>query len=189
MSPQAFDRNALHRLFDEVATELETRNAYGNLYVIGGSALALAYDDTRTTHDVDARIDGDHGEVVRAIRAVSIRHGLPSTWINEQATPFMPRQADHKATPVYQHPNLTVRAASLDHLIAMKLNSTRLGDLDDVQTLIDRSPTPITAVQLERLVSALYEPDTINENIALRIDSVDLPEPPPVEPPGRGLGL
>lgn len=187
MSPQPFDRNALHRLFDEVATELQTRNAHGNLYVIGGSALALAYDDTRTTHDVDARIEGDHGEVIRAIRTVSLRHGLPSTWINEQATPFMPRQSDDSATSVYQHPNLTIKAASLDHLIAMKLNSNRASDLNDVQRLIERSPKPITAVHLEQLVSALYGPDDINKNLALRIDSVELPEPPTIEPPGLGL--
>ena len=99
----------------------------------------------------------------------------------------MPRQSDHNATAVYQHPSLTIKAASVDHLIAMKLNSNRASDLNDVQRLIELSPKPITAVQLEILVTALYEPDDINEKLAPRIDSVAPSEPPTLEPPGLGL--
>lgn len=187
MSRQPFDRDQIHELLDELAAELRDRNAHGNLYIIGGSALALAYDGGRETYDIDALIRGDHGEVIRAIRSISLRRGLPSTWMNEQATPFLPRTRDINAQQVYSHPHLTVTAASREHLIAMKLNSKRPNDLADLQHLIDSSPTRLTATHLKDLVSTLYDPDQIDVDISKRIAAVDVPEPPGNEPPSLGL--
>ena len=187
MSRQLFDSDALHELFDEVAKELQFKRAFGNLYLIGGSALALAYDDSRKTYDVDARIEGDHGKVIDAIRTVAKANGLPSTWINEQATPFMPTHPDVKAREVYRHPNLVVHAASREHLIAMKLMAGRPNDLQDAQLLINKSPKPIDAEQVEALILTLYGPDAVTGQIEDTISTIDFGDPPTIDPPGLSL--
>jgi hypothetical protein len=40
--------------FDKLASELARRRVRGELFVVGGSTVALAYESERRTRDVDA---------------------------------------------------------------------------------------------------------------------------------------
>lgn len=186
MSQQAFDRKTLHALLSEVATELEQQQATAKLYIVGGSAIALGFDEARLTHDVDARIEGDHGKVINAIRTVGQRHGLPSTWVNEQATVYMPTKPDSNAIPVFYHPHLQVRAASREHLIAMKLTAGRPADLEDAQHLIEQSRAPLTVGRIQNVILSLYGPDALTPIVESNISTLDLPNKT-IDPPSRGL--
>jgi len=50
--------------------------------------MALAYDATRVTRDVDARFM-PHGIVIEEARQVADDLGLPYWWLNEQATVYI----------------------------------------------------------------------------------------------------
>lgn len=50
---------------------LERRGLQGDLYVVGGAALALAYDARRTTRDVDA-VFQPKSEIYAAAAAVAL---------------------------------------------------------------------------------------------------------------------
>lgn len=54
-----------------VARHLERRGLQGDLYVVGGAALALAYDARRTTRDVDA-VFQPKSEIYAAAAAVAL---------------------------------------------------------------------------------------------------------------------
>lgn len=54
--------------------------------------MALAYDATRVTRDVDARFV-PHGIVLEEARRVADDLGLPPWWLNEQATAYDPGNA------------------------------------------------------------------------------------------------
>ncbi|MCI1747630.1 MAG: DUF6036 family nucleotidyltransferase [Acidipropionibacterium sp.] len=47
----------LKGLFDELSTELEKCGQTAQLFVVGGAAMALAYDQLRLTRDVDAAFE------------------------------------------------------------------------------------------------------------------------------------
>jgi hypothetical protein len=53
--------------------------------VVGGAAMALAYDATRVTRDIDATFV-PHGVVIDEARHVADDLGLPYWWLNEQAS-------------------------------------------------------------------------------------------------------
>jgi hypothetical protein len=53
--------------------------------VVGGAAMALDYDASRVTRDVDAGFL-PHGIVLEEARRVAADLGLPPWWLNEQAT-------------------------------------------------------------------------------------------------------
>ncbi len=98
--------------------------------------MSLAFDRTRTTHDVGARIDAGHGALSEAVQAIAGERGLPGTWLNEQATANMPKAPDTRARTVYDSPYLTITGASAEHILAMKLEAGRAADEDDIRTLI-----------------------------------------------------
>jgi hypothetical protein len=50
--------------------------ARGDIYVIGGAAMAMAYDGRRSTRDIDA-VFKPHGVVLEEARAVASELGLP----------------------------------------------------------------------------------------------------------------
>ena len=128
-------REQILELFEELSEELQFNRARAQIYVVGGAAMSLAFDRERTTRDVDARIAAGHHRLAEAVRAVGLRHGLPDTWLNEQATTWMPRADDARAQTLYESPYLTVTGASARHLLAMKLRAGREQDREDIAVL------------------------------------------------------
>jgi hypothetical protein len=48
------DRARIRDLFTRLGERLQRRGVVGDVYVIGGAAIALAYDARRATRDIDA---------------------------------------------------------------------------------------------------------------------------------------
>ena len=134
--PGSLDREALIELLDELSRELEQRGTRAQIYLIGGAAMSLAFDRRRTTHDVDARIDSGHGELINAVRKIGRRRGLPDSWLNEQATANIPKTPDTRARTLYESEYLTITGASGEHILAMKLEAGRAHDVNDIATLM-----------------------------------------------------
>ena len=134
----SLDREALIELLDELARRLERRKVRAQVYLIGGAAMSLAFDRSRTTHDVDARIDSGHGALIEAVRAIARERGLPGTWLNEEATANIPKSPNTRARTVYESEYLTITGASAEHILAMKLEAGRATDVDDIALLIGR---------------------------------------------------
>ena len=135
----SFDREALLGLFGELADHLRRDGVRGHIYVIGGAAMALGYRRGRTTKDVDARVTNhgpEHASVMEAVREIARKHDLPENWLNETATMFTPRAEDPRARTVFSSQHLTVTGASAEHMLAMKLQAGREGDLEDIDTLL-----------------------------------------------------
>jgi len=97
--------------------------------------MALAYDARRSTRDIDAVFE-PHGVVLDEARAVAADLGLPSWWLNEQASVYVAAGGDPGAARVFDHPGLRVSAASPEHLLAMKVLAARRRDADDIRFLV-----------------------------------------------------
>jgi hypothetical protein len=48
------DRDQILRLFEELSEELVRRGTRAEIFLVGGAAMALAYDARRATRDIDA---------------------------------------------------------------------------------------------------------------------------------------
>jgi hypothetical protein len=98
--------------------------------------VALAYDATRVTRDLDARFV-PHGVVLEEARRVADDLGLLRWWLNEQASVYISGKYDPGKRRVFDHPGLRVLAASPDHIFAMKALAARTRDIDDPRLLAD----------------------------------------------------
>lgn len=84
---RAFTRDEIVDLLTEVGSYLHQRAVRGELFVVGGAAMALAYDARRLTADVDAVFE-PKSTVYEAIRHVAREHDLADTWVNDAVTVF-----------------------------------------------------------------------------------------------------
>jgi hypothetical protein len=100
------------------------------------AAMALAYDATRVTRDIDATFV-PHGVVIEEARRVADDLGLPYWWLNEQASIYISGKDDPGKRRVFDHPGLRVAAASSAHIFAMKALAARTRDIDDLRVLVD----------------------------------------------------
>jgi hypothetical protein len=131
-----FGRAEMERAFTALGERLQRRGVVADVFVVGGAAMALAYDATRVTRDIDATFV-PHGVVVEEARRVADDLGLPYWWLNEQASIYISGKDDPGKRRVFDHPGLRVSAASPAHVFAMKAFAARIRDIDDLRVLAD----------------------------------------------------
>src|SRR5271154_7607327 len=68
-------REDIRVLLDDLSAELAARGARAELFLVGGAALAVAYDATRSTRDLDA-VFIPSAVVRQAATSVAERRGL-----------------------------------------------------------------------------------------------------------------
>ncbi len=126
-------REEILGLFEDLSRELGSRGTRAELFLVGGAAMALAYDARRSTRDIDAIFEPKE-VVYAAAAAVASRHDLPEDWLNDAVKGFLPG-ADPQARPVFESQALRVDVASPQYLLAMKLLAAREQDIDDITAL------------------------------------------------------
>jgi hypothetical protein len=138
----------LHLLADRLAA----RGLKGEMYVVGGAAIALTFDQRRSTHDIDAVFEPKQ-EIYDAAAAIARERGLDEGWLNDAVKGFL-AGPDAAAIPVLDVPGLSVATASARIILAMKVLAHRPGeDDDDVRLLAGQlglsSATEVLAVATE----------------------------------------
>ena len=134
-------REDIRALLDDLSAELAARGARAELFLVGGAALAVAYDATRATRDLDA-VFIPTNIVRQAAAAVAQQRALTEDWLNDAVKGFLPGP-DPDAQRFYSSDSLIVDVASPRYLLAMKLFAARAEiDADDItcSTAISGSP-------------------------------------------------
>lgn len=158
MSSEArqLDAEQVLGLLHELSERLAAGGVQAQLFVVGGAAMALAYDQGRLTRDVDA-LFVPAPEVRAAAAEIGAAHGLEPDWLNDAAKGFLPGPDEHPQT-VFESESLLVQVASPEYLLAMKLHASRdERDLDDAATLFNRLGYT-TAQEAVDLLSRTYPP-------------------------------
>jgi hypothetical protein len=126
------DATGITRLLEALDSELAARGTTADVYVVGGAAIALSFDATRTTRDLDA-VFVPTSEVRAAAAAVAAANGLAEDWLNDAVKGFVPPGTDAHQRVVFESPHLRVAVAGAEHLLAMKVAAARVeqdrGDL------------------------------------------------------------
>jgi hypothetical protein len=96
-------RDELERAFTALGERLARLGVVADVFIVGGAAMALAYDAQRVTRDVDA-VFVPHGIVHEVAVKVADDLGLPRWWLNEQASVYVSGQDDPGKRRVFDHP-------------------------------------------------------------------------------------
>lgn len=123
------DRTEIVAALTALAVDLHARGVVADMYVVGGAAIALAFDERRATRDIDA-VFVPKAEVYAAADRVGADLGLPDGWLNDAVKGFLGAD-DPAAAPVLDLPGLRCQVASPRMLLALKVLAHRVGEDDD----------------------------------------------------------
>lgn len=132
---------------------LHARGIVGELYLVGGAAIALALDARRSTRDVDAVFE-PKAEIYEAAARVAESLDLPPGWLNDAVKGFL-AGPDPEAAAVLDVPGLRCLAASPRMLLALKVLAHRIGEDEDDVRLLAR------ALELERAQDVLAVAESV----------------------------
>jgi hypothetical protein len=123
-------------LLGELNDELCSGGIRGDVFIVGGAAMTVAYDARPSTRDVDG-IWHPSTEVRAAAARVAGRHDdVGPDWLNDGVKGFLPGDDRGQSRVVYEGDCLTVSAASPEYLLATKLLASRVSrDEEDILTL------------------------------------------------------
>lgn len=127
----------LRRLFSLLNEELQASGVKGELYVVGGAVMCLAYSARPSTQDIDGWFRPATA-LREAAGRVAAKARLPSDWLNDGVKEFLSERGEFDA--FLELSNLRVLLAQPEYLLAMKCLAFRIGsefhDEDDVRYLL-----------------------------------------------------
>lgn len=154
MPEAAFSRQRVVASLQALGDELTAQGVRGQVFVVGGAAMALAYSTRRVTRDIDAVFEPKI-LIYEAAARVAERLGLPDDWLNDAVKGFLPG-ADLSAQSVPEITGIEVTTASPRYLLAMKLLAMRFGEDDeDIRILLHKAGIATVPEALE-LLTQLY---------------------------------
>ncbi|MEX2124715.1 MAG: hypothetical protein WD795_12550 [Woeseia sp.] len=133
----ALSRKVILHLFELLDADLGRAGMEGELFLVGGAVMCLAYDTRPATHDVDA-VFKPPGAIREAAARVAGQAGVDEKWLNDAVKGYLSDRGSFE--PFLQLQHLRVMVARADYMLAMKCLSMRIGaefhDLDDVRYLL-----------------------------------------------------
>lgn len=130
-------RRKILELFTALNRELAQAEVQGEVHLVGGAVMCLAYNARPSTEDVDG-LFRPTAELRRAATLVAQSEGISPKWLNGAVKGWLSGTGDF--TPFLQLSHLQVFVAQPEYLLATKCAAMRLGegshDLDDVRFLL-----------------------------------------------------
>lgn len=130
------DREQIQALLTELGEVMAKQGLRADVFLVGGAALALAFDARRVTRDLDG-VFAPAQEVRRAAAAIAQRHELDDDWLNDAVKGFLP-EGQPSQRVILEQPGIRVSVPSPDYLLALKVVAARVDrDVDDITFLAE----------------------------------------------------
>ena len=127
----------LRRLFGLLNEELARSETKGELYLVGGAVMCLAYSARPSTEDVDGYFK-PAAAVREAAARVAASTNRQADWLNDAVKGYLSERGDYR--PWLELSHLRIMVAQPGYLLAMKCLAFRIGaefhDEDDVRFLL-----------------------------------------------------
>lgn len=157
------DRRTLLKHLRLLNVELKAEGVTGEICVVGGAAMILAFRSRSSTRDIDALL-APAAAVRRAAAKVAEALSLPENWLNDSAKGFL---ADKKAIEKHELLSLShlrVVHPQAQYILAMKCIAARVGldehDKQDAKFLIGYLGL-VTPEQIMQVVGEYYSKERI----------------------------
>lgn len=187
-----FNRDDLTMGLRALIASLDETDEPAELRIVGGAAIALAYNAARgSTVDIDAVLS-PRDAVLTAAAAVADAHAWVANWLNDKAEIFLPDGFGKRGAEwalVAAVGKVKVYVASAEMLLAMKMKAAmRRGvrELNDLRVLL--ALTGVTSIEeADELLDAFYPADALTgktrEIVQIALDTRPVGHTAPAVPP------
>ena len=181
---RSIGREEILEALGEVTRRAAAAGIEAKVHVLGGSAVALAIDDSRRlTGDVDSFIvaSSEDKERLAAIAAeVAVERDLDADWLNTKAAMFIPDDGEPFGwRSLVSEGGFEISVAPADLLLAMKLRSRRgHRDTQDLDVLIEAAGLT-TRAEVDSIFSRFFPRDEISPKSVDWLDNNGF-EPAPI---------
>jgi len=124
-----FTADDMRDLLRDLDAELQRIGTAARIFVVGGSAMALAYKADRASAEIDGTFE-PRDVVLDAAAIVARRRNLDWNWLSDGVRHFMPPEPDDHPRGERIGPALVIEIASPEYVLAMKSMTTRKSDGD-----------------------------------------------------------
>ena len=171
------DRNQILRALARLADILRERGVQGEICLLGGTVMVLAFKARSATKDVDAIFE-PAGAVREAAAIVQQELDLPDAWLNEGAKGFLSTSHVAEAGDLPQFDGLRVTAPTPEYMLAMKCMASRIAhaetdpsDVADIRFLLAR--LGINSVEdALAVVGRFYPRDHVPQRTAYLLEAI-----------------
>jgi hypothetical protein len=157
------DRVGILRALERLSELLEEKGVLGEICLVGGAAMVLAFNARASTKDIDAIFYPTQVIMDLALR-VQAEQGLPENWLNDAAKGFLSDRHEVTAGDLPQFSNLRVTIPVAEYLLAMKCMASRItyhegerGDIPDIRYLVRH--LHLTSVEQALAIVSRYYPE------------------------------
>jgi hypothetical protein len=133
-----FSKEELEKMLSLLNGQLQKNGVTGEICIVGGAAMILAFGSRESTRDIDALVMAP-ASVRTAAAQVAEVNGLPTNWLNDGAKGFASGQST-EMKEILKFSHLRVVAPTAEYILAMKCLAARVGldehDKEDTKYLI-----------------------------------------------------
>ncbi len=154
------NRDQVLEAFHRLSSRLASRGLIGEIHLLGGAVMMLAFQAREATKDVDA-IFAPAREIREAAADVAREMSLDPDWLNDGAKGFASSSGDYTDRTLPQYANLRVLTPAPEYMLAMKVMAARAaagterGDKDDIRLLM-KQLTLSSAEEVMDIVERYY---------------------------------
>jgi hypothetical protein len=162
----ALSREMILKAFQELSDELARSGTTGEICLLGGTVMVLAFAARPSTKDVDAIFQPTQA-IRAAAKLVGQVNNFPAHWLNDAAKGFLSVRHETTQAGLPQFSNLRLTMPTPEYLLAMKCMASRIGavdsDADDVSDIVFliRRLQLNTAASVMEIVTAYYPKDKV----------------------------
>lgn len=177
-----FDSTAIRSLLTELGERMDARGLEARLFIVGGAAMALAFNTRRVTRDLDAVFE-PKTEVYAEAAGLARERELPPNWLNDAVKGLLPDRVEPvEGTTSFSARGIHVGVASAEYLFAMKAQAARQEvDGEDLR-LLARELRLHSVEEAVALVQRFYSPARLNVRTQLILEDI-------LTSGGSGVGL
>ena len=169
-------RSAILDALTRLSMELSHTGVIGEINIVRGTAMVLAFNARSATKDVDAVFEPS--AAVRNAAAVVARElDLPPDWLNDSVKGFLSPAADFVPFPALDLSNLRIQGPTAEYMLAMKVLAARSGsaseqgDIRDITFLI-RLLGLTDAEAVMAIIRRYYDPSRILPRSVYLVDEI-----------------
>jgi hypothetical protein len=134
-----FSKDELEKMLGLLNEQLEKIGVTGEICIVGGAAMILAFGSRDSTRDIDALMMAPASVRTAAAQVAEI-HNFPPNWLNDGVKGFVSAQST-EMKEILKFSHLRVVVPPAEYILAMKCLAARIGldqhDKEDAKFLIE----------------------------------------------------